>query len=307
MKYLNPQGAPRSWCNAIRDVYDLDSDLTTITVSGIHLPPKIRLLTIRHSDEIEVDVVDQAHALFGEAFHYVITKAQDDTYIAEKRIMAIVQGKVFTGKPDLYDKLDNIIEDYKTASVWTYIFNKDDWERKLNCYAWLERTVCEREVKGLLAVVYFKDWRRSELLRNDQYPKCNLLWFSPRLWRQSDQKHFIESHIRDHKRCEIYPDDEIPVCLPRERWADNDVYAVHKVVKGELSKRAVNARCATKQRATEVMEELYLRHGKKDQYVISYRPGLDKRCVKYCNVNKFCNYYKGRYDNETQGNNSALE
>lgn len=301
MKYINPQGAPRSWCNAVKSAYDIENNIDTITVSGLHLPPKIRLLTIRHSNEIEVDVVDQAHTLFGEAFHYVVTKAQDDTYIAEKRVMTVIQDKIFTGKPDLYDTINYIVEDYKTASVWTYMFNVEEWETKMNCYAWLERTVNHRKVKGLLAVIYFKDWRRSELLRYPNYPKRNLLWITPPLWDIAKQEKFINTRIQFHKAPEAAHDDYIPACSRKERWADDDIYAIHKGAHRKINKRATNAQCTTREQAVQVVAKLRQKHPEY-QYVINYRPGLDKRCAsdnpRYCKVREFCNYYNERYSNE---------
>jgi hypothetical protein len=112
MRIENRRGYPRSWVNAIKVAYDVDrTDLDIMSATTLIAPRKVRILTARHYDDIVVDAEGEGHSLFGEAMHYVVSKAQDSSYICEERKYVNIDGKILTGKPDLYDKILNVIED----------------------------------------------------------------------------------------------------------------------------------------------------------------------------------------------------
>jgi hypothetical protein len=177
-------------------------------------PRKVRILTARHYDDIVVDAEGEGHSLFGEAMHYVVSKAQDSSYICEERKYVNIDGKILTGKPDLYDKILNVIEDYKTKSVWTYVFNKEDWEKQLNIYAFLIDSDLY-PVKGLLAVVYFKDWYESEKLKFSNYPEFNPFVFNVPLWTREEREKYVISRMKYHTEVEELEDDDIPECTQK--------------------------------------------------------------------------------------------
>ena len=81
-------------------------------------------------------------------------------------------------------------------------------------------------------------------------------------------------------------DDDLPACTPEERWHKEDTYAVMK----EGRKSAVR---------------VFKTHGDAQAYIdskmldnkhsIVKREGTDNRCENYCNVNKWCPYYKSKH------------
>jgi hypothetical protein len=270
--------------NAIQSSYDSETGLDGISVTQLDTPPKVRLLTHRHKDDIVIDAEGEGHALFGEAMHYVIEKAQDKTYIKGTRISKIIHDKILTGKFDLYDKFEARIEDYKTASVWTFIFNKDKWEKQLNCYQYLVKNVLKLHVSGLVAVVYFKDWYELESVKYDEYPPFNPYVFNVDMWDEQKQISYITERIDEHKKWEEKPDDEIPECTPKERFKQPDKWAVYKSGKEDAS------------RAVRVWDSLqnaeqFVQSNPKG-FTIVQRIGYDKRCHHYCKCRDFCHYWK---------------
>jgi len=295
-RYTNKENLPRSWVNAVAaDTYDGPRDLDHISVTSLALPPRVRVLTARHWGDITMDVADRPHSLFGEAIHYVVSKAADNSYVSEERIECKVSNRILTGKPDLYDKIEQVIEDYKTTSVFHFMHDKEDFEIQLNVYAWLETEVMHRPVKRILNVVYMKDWRLSELYKYQNYPSRNLKKWYPKLWTTQEQKRYIESRIEEHSKYDALKDEEQPLCTERERWSDSDIFAVYKVTNGKRSARAVDAQQKTEESAKDRVAELEKKNPKA-LYEIVFRKGSDKRCINYCDAKEFCSYWREHYE-----------
>jgi hypothetical protein len=80
------------------------------------------------------------------------------------------------------------------------------------------------------------------------------------------------------------PDDTIPACDAKERWAKPDTYAIKK----NGNKRATKV-CETKEEAENLLPTYGANHS------IEARAGGDIRCERYCSVAPFCHYYKSTY------------
>jgi hypothetical protein len=79
-------------------------------------------------------------------------------------------------------------------------------------------------------------------------------------------------------------DDDISECDKQERWAKADTFAVMKEGRKTSIKNFDNEEDAKK-----MVDELGEKH------YVQTRPGTDKKCTGYCNVCKFCSYYKEHY------------
>ena len=105
----------------------------------------------KHQYEIERDAVDQIWSLFGTSVHAILERSEDTMFSeTEQRLYAEVNGWKFSGAIDRQeiDKKDGSVNivDYKVTSVWSVIFGKVEWERQLNCYAYL----CEQNYMQFL-------------------------------------------------------------------------------------------------------------------------------------------------------------
>ena len=107
--------------------------------------PRISILQRENEEEIEQDAVDFLWSRFGTSVHGMFEKSlednEDQNILSEERLFAEVDGWTISGAIDLQEitKRGVIISDYKVTSVWSVIYDKQEWHNQLNVYAWLVR------------------------------------------------------------------------------------------------------------------------------------------------------------------------
>jgi hypothetical protein len=254
------------------------------SVTELLKPTKQLLLSRRHAGEIEQDASEMIWTLMGSAIHRVVEAAGIDNAIQEERIMVTFQGEKISGGFDLYH--GGIISDFKFTSAWSYIYGSrlNEWTAQLNLYAYL----LERqgfEVDGIEVICVFRDWNRHKAQSDPQYPKP-VERISLELWDREKTEAFLRERIHEIKSNESLPDDLIPECSPSERWEAPDTFAVMK----PGGKRALRV-------FDNVLEarEFALGHKDADNLVVMARSEPPKRCVDFCPVNRFCHYYRTRF------------
>ena len=281
MKLTNKHNLPKPIYEAIQnDKYDVDAtDLNIISCTTLLSPPKIRLLRSRHWDEISEDAADKFWILLGQATHDVLERMEGANRLQEERINLEIDGKTVSGKMDLYD--DEVITDYKVTSVWTIVYNpqgKKEWVEQLNILAYLLRT-SGFEVKRLQISAILRDWSQTKARTDENYPQIPYKTINMPLWSEEKQLEYIKKRVAFHSECENLSDDDIPTCTKEERWTTDDSYAVYK----GKNKRA------TKVFTDKVLAETYAQD---HDMRLELRPGIDRKCKDYCQVNQFCKYYK---------------
>jgi len=276
MKITNKYNLPESFARALaHDGYDYDPE--AISATGLIKAPRQRILEKRHWDELEQDVTDRVWALLGSAVHYMLDKASGHNSLNEERLAVDFDGTKIVGKPDLLE--GNTLYDYKITSVWKYVYGiSDDWEKQLNIYNYLYKSY-GFDVKDLQIVAVFRDFSQNKA-HEDNYPSIPLNVFRIKMWASEDILAYISDRIDLHKEAEKLADDELPFCTDEERWKQPTKYAVMK----NNNKRAVKL---------YDNEADAIEHAKTDKaFWIQERPGIAKRCEKYCPVKDFCNQYK---------------
>ena len=293
MKLTNKHKLPQTYVDLISTtLWDpRESDPKRISVTTLIQNPRIKKLTLAHYDELESDVSDYLWLLLGNAVHYVMATIESNkekslNRLVEEKLIIEVNGFKIVGKLDLYEDKDKSIEDYKVTSVWSVQFGEhDDWEKQLNPYAWLLRKN-GFEVKQARINAIIRDWRKSEGLRYEDYPKVPFVTIPVKLWTLEEQQAYIENRVEIYREIMDMPIAEVPICSSKERWAGADKYAVYK---------------GTNKTATRVLDtaqeaEAYVKNSMKGAGCnIVKRTGEDKKCLGYCNVNKFCSYYQETY------------
>jgi hypothetical protein len=239
------------------------------------------LLTRRHYDEIEIDVSDMMPAIIGTAIHDSLERADNTKYSELSLEHEIMDGYILTGRIDLYVPETNTIEDYKTTGVWK-IINQDfgDWERQGLVYAWLAFKngffVSDLRFHAIL-----KDWSKAEFnRRGEPYPSQAIY-----TWHHSvtstDLKR-IEEYIKERFQNIIHlegvPDEKLPECTLFERWNPGNKYAVMR----NGRKTAVKIYDDFEEASSSLLSTDY----------IETREGYDRKCNEYCNVNRFCIYWR---------------
>lgn len=249
------------------------------------------VLMARHWDEIEVDASESIWQVFGSAVHYIFEKQTDGAF-KEEAFEVKVSNSVVTGRVDCYDLENELLIDWKTASVWKVQFKDfSDWYRQGLIYAWLMKQN-GLTVKRCQFIALLKDHSKSKAKYDETYPQepVYVYQFDVTDKALEEIEKFIFEKIDALEKAEAVEDKNLEPCSAEERWATEPKYAVMK--KGR--KTALKL-CATEEEAEQYRAE-------KGGDFIQFRPGEDKKCDNYCTVCPFCRYYqqKMEYDEDCE-------
>jgi hypothetical protein len=193
-----------------------------------------------------------------------------------------IGGITVTGRIDNNDMANGIICDYKTASVHKIKFGDfKDWYLQGMIYAWLlRRNNFKAERCRFIALL--KDHSKSEAIRDHQYPKNPVYVYEFPVTAESLFKigAYIRTKVNAYEHNMSLSDNDIPPCLPAERWDRPTKYAVKK----EGRKTAVRL-FDDEQAAQKMIAELGKGH------YLEYRKGESIKCQSYCLCCEHCNYY----------------
>lgn len=313
MKFTNVHNLPPSLVDALTsDSYDLkNAPGNIISATTMIGPAKLKVLEARHDDKIEADVSESLWRFFGSACHSVVENANKGERLSEERMYldmaglnvytavgkkpAVSQewykkeGQYISAKIDIYDAVTEALQDYKVTSAWAWRIDKapkPEWVAQLNIGAFMLRKVGFK-VKRLSIIAIFRDWSASKTYTDYPDLPIPMKEIVVPMWDDATCLGYIRERVTIHMTARALPDEEIPECLPDERWAKDTTYAVMKA--GRKSALAVKDSEADARTQVKTMQEQY----PDEVYSIQVRPGEDTRCLKYCSVGKcgFCNYY----------------
>lgn len=254
------------------------------SVSNLLKPVRQTLLERRHHNEITVDVADMIWALRGQATHKVLEQYGADNQLKEEYItMALSNGYTVSGRFDLYVPEEKAINDWKDTSVWRVVNkNYEDEYKQLLYYGIILQTEYGFEVKRGKVTFLLRDHNLWKALYEKDYPKHPVhivtFDFSPADFKRGLEE--IEDKIAEFALWEKASDNDLPICTPEERYYSGDTFAVKK----KNIKKAL--------RVLNSMEEAeaWIEKNEKGDF-IEERKGINKKCIGYCRVKEFCNYY----------------
>ena len=239
------------------------------------------ILTKRHFEEIEVDASDSIWQVFGSAVHAIFEKQNDNSFKEESFSVPVYNSKV-TGRVDSYDIENEIIVDWKTASVWKVQFaDFEDWKKQGLIYAWLMKK-SGLKVKKCRFIALLKDHSKSKARLDTNYPQSPVYFFEFAV-TESDLEEietFIKGRILELENAEKIEDEKLTPCSKTERWASDDKFAIMK-----RGRKTALKLCDTEEEAKELLEKL-------GGTSIEYRPAESRKCKDYCNVCKWCPFCK---------------
>ena len=288
---------------AINDKYSkgkADISVTTLIDS-----PRVRIMKENFDDKIEVDAVDMVWALFGTAVHSVLESSNtyprvghpSDKIINEERLFSELDGWLLSGAIDRQESKDNSITiiDYKVTSVWSVIYGKPEWEKQLNCYAYLcddKNAFKKTNVTNLKICAILRDWNRREAERRSDYPQAPIVFVDVPLWSYDERMSYLKERIKLHQEAQIAFDvtGNLPLCSNEERWRKKDTWALKK----KKLKRALKV--FDSEESAHDYQEVYHQHRlhPSDATEIEFRGGEYTRCDgNYCSVAEFCDQYNG--------------
>lgn len=294
MKFTNKFALSQSLVDVItKRSYDItQSDPKRIGVTTLNNPPRIRQLSVRHWNSLEDDVSNYLWMILGDSVHFILAKTKQDKRLIEEKIETKIDDITIVAKPDLYDDEHKIIEDYKITSVWAVKEVKREWEEQINCYAWALHLAGFPVLKAYINAI-LRDWSEMEYKRfGRDYPPIPFKRIEIPLWGFEKQDQFIKERIRLYKISMLLKDEELPLCTEEERWRVPDKWAIYK----EKNKTATKL-CSSYNEAVIYISNI---KNKQKPYTITKRPGIDNRCVRYCQVNKFCDYWQKVYGDKNE-------
>ena len=294
MKITNQHRLPEVVFNALT-FSDYTKGDSLLSVTQLIDSPRVTLLQRKHDDEIEQDAVDFLWSRFGTSVHQMFEQAaHDDDCISEERLFATVNGWKISGAIDLQHVTDRgvIVSDYKVTSVWSVIYDKKEWHKQLNCYAWLVRRAKYLPVKQLRIIAILRDWSRRKAEEGGNYPDSPIQLIDIPLWTDREQDDYVEGRVALHQNAdfESETDGDLPLCDAEERWEKPTTYAVKK--KNRV--RAIKL---------HNIEDDAVDHAQSlgtDHYV-EKRVGDSTRCSQnWCRVNKWCSQWKEQNNAERE-------
>ena len=275
----------------ITNDFDIPEALYNVIVSGIQKPsanimrvselvnpPLIKQLRLKYWDKIEVDASDFLWAVLGRSVHYILEKGTPENAIGEERISVDTKWGTLSGQSDLYHKEG--IEDWKVTSVFSFLLGvKDEWIAQLNLYKFLWESN-GFPVRTLKINAILRDWQRRKAIYDLHYPQIPFMTLRAPFWNQMGTMEYIEKRFAIHSLGNVE-------CTPAEKWERPTTYAVMKK----------KAKRATRVLSTEIEAKEYIDNMKNEKvrpnFEVQKREGEIVRCQDYCDVNKFCPYYKG--------------
>jgi len=274
----NVHNLPQSIVDAVtNDPYTGGGDISATKLID---SARIAQLYRAHHDQITVDVSERVWSLLGQAVHTILERAglRQEGMIAEERLYANVLGWRISGQFDVMHLESKKISDYKVTTVYKARGN-DKWTQQLNVLRWLAHqngyTVDQLEVIGI-----FRDWRKTEAERSEEYPKAAIQRIEVPVWDMEFTQQYIEERVHLHQQARAGVDLH---CTDEERWYSGTKYALMK----QGSTRAMKV-------YDEYPPDADIRPG----YEVQVRTGEYKRCKHYCDVAPFCAQWNGGGDGE---------
>lgn len=251
--------------NAKYDKGNADYSVTQLIDS-----PRISELRKKHWNEIEENAEDLIWRFFGSIAHEIIANQPDWNVLHEERMYSELDGITISGCPDYFNGIT--IDDYKITSKYSIANGvKDEWIKQLNVYRYiLADNKWNPEKLQITAIC--RDAGKDD-------PKVVIL--PVEMWTLEQAETYIRTRIQLHEQAKQI----LPFCTEEERWYSERKYAVMK----DGNKRALKL-FNLKLEANVYMKSIQEKEKKK--IYIEERPGIPKRCEKYCNVSKFCTQYQ---------------
>ena len=286
MKFIDTVGYPKhiaEWLTT--NEYDYQEGVVSAT--SLLNPVRMKALTERHWNELEMDIQHLESSRMGHAVHDSLEKApMSNVLIQEKRFYTEIDGVKISGKPDLITKANEIIfngkemklpidrivnmdvnsighlKDYKTTKTWKWIYGSgdDDYIKQLSTYRYiLFKNGYFLDDKGEIDF-FFTNWQKKSAEKDKSYPQNKIRWKMFDLMTTDETEKWIKERLTLFKSVENTPDDELPECTKEEIWFEEDKYAI---MKGKNIK-------ATKVLSDEKEAEVYI------EYILETKPKLKR-------------------------------
>jgi len=280
------------------------------SVTDLINPPRICHLKRRHKKEIKPALESMISSMMGTALHEYYEKYLDmwadkhdyDGYTLEQQCsmdFIVKEPDGFPGKRTVSGRLDilegNTITDLKTAKVWKLIFDPTlkDYHEQQNMYRYLLKKTKDVDIEFLKIVMVYKDWQKGNAQRDPiNYPTKQMLEYDLSVWGYTETYQLMYNRLQSLVNTEDLKDDALPVCNRDERWERHaeGTQINYGIMKNPKAKRATKVvKGGTLDEAIAVANTL---KGMTADSVIEIRYARPTRCIDWCEVAPFCNWYQ---------------
>jgi len=241
------------------DDYDYDNRKNVISATSIIRPIRQLVLARQYPDTAkEVDVLDLVSSRMGSAIHDGCERAwnspknvsqaltslnmskvaermkinpdtvsEDDIPVyVEQRHEKEINGFIISGKYDLI--LNGRLSDYKSTSVWTYIYDSNalKYTQQGSIYKWLAP---DRITDHHMDIQFiFTDWSSSKATQDTSYPQMRVATKSYPLWSTNKTEEYIKKKLTQLTELIDAPQFALPECTDDELWATDPKWKYYK-------------------------------------------------------------------------------
>ena len=311
-KYTNKNNLPLALAVFLMyDKYEYDERPNSISATGLIKPLRQLVLSKQNPDLSKtVDIADLVATRMGSAIHKGCEEAWTDTqnvknaltalgasedaidsikinppYVkpgetpvyVEQRVEKEIINFIISGKYDLV--LDGTLNDYKSTSVWSYVFdsNADSYVKQGSIYKWLSPDKITSDYVNINYI--FTDWSAAKARADKKsYPQIKTLTKQYPLWSTEETENWVMNKIEAYKALANTPQEGLPQCTDEELWATKTTYKYYKNP-NKLDRSTKNF---------DTMDEALIRKTDDgDVGTIKTVPGEVKAC-RYCPVVGIC-------------------
>ena len=243
MKITNKLNLPDMLQRAVEKDYQYRDKRYSIT--SLLDPDRVLMLKRRHNDDIEQDVSECIWMLFGTVTHYALEtgiECREGEYVEEHLEYTFPSGYTLSG---IIDHVEDYIDDYKTASIWTVIYgsNNEHWKKQLQMGAYLHYKEHGNWINKGRIIAILKDFNKKDSLLKDNYPKLPVQVINFDLGTPEEVEEWIVKRFKRIEYLEKLSDLDLPLCNMEERFNTGNKYAVKKKVWKELLFNRKFSRC----------------------------------------------------------------
>lgn len=299
---------------AVNDDYDYVKDPKYFSATGLLKPIKMLVLGLR-AQNTQRDLNDCIPTALGSSIHASIENAwkynyktnlkklgfpdkeidkirinpdkeEPDTYpvYIEQRTSKELDGYIIGGKYDMV--LNGELNDFKSTSVYTYIYGSHDEDYKLqgSIYRWLNQDKIKEDWIAINFI--FTDWSKQDALYKPDYPKSRCVQKKIPLLSIKETEQFIKKKLTDITKYKDSHEQDIPECTDEDLWRSATTYKYFSTLTSARATKNFNTH----------EEAMAYKASKGGKGVIRIVPGEVRRC-KYCPAASICEQRK-RYFND---------
>ena len=255
----NDHGLPLSiaiWL--LHDDYDYNPDPNVISVTGLLKPVKSIILSRRTPTSPDMDLMDLVPSRTGTALHTAVEKAwnspklkaglkkmgypdsvikrmiinpttleeEDIPIYMEQRAEAQFGKYKISGKFDFV--LDGVIEDFKSTSVWSWIFqsNVQKFIEQGSIYRYLNQDKVTADYMNITYI--FTDWSNTSARQKGDYPQSRIKQQKLQLMSIAETEKFIMDKLHIIDTLATADQAQLPECTKEELWQSESVWKYYK-------------------------------------------------------------------------------